>query len=139
MLATVFVRGRGGNGIKEGSISLGSGLWIGRRVEVRVVAGATGIVERRGLRTVSVEATNFSEEELMVSELLDVCVIDPVSVNFGFISEICGAEVKFLFADESGDESRTTTVSEGMIMIEDFMFHYNVLFFQKYFNQKFHF
>ena len=86
-----------------------------------VIAGATGLGDRRGLRTVTVEPIKNSEEYLYYSELLEVCIVDPICIHFEFFSETGGAEGKLLISEETGDESRTTSVSEKNLLVTGFI------------------
>ena len=56
------------------------------------IAGTTIISDRTGsLRAATVGVFEISEEELSFLEKLEVFTVDPVSVNFEFISETDGA------------------------------------------------
>ena len=117
--ATDLLRGGGGEG-KGGSISDGSGIWMGVGVLNGEKAGATGIGDRGGLWASTVGVTDFSEQELYFSDLLDVCSVDPLSINFEFVSETDGAESRFFLSDVSGDESRITLVSGKKLIVTVF-------------------
>ena len=62
-LATVLVRGRGGNA-NRASISDGPGLWLRLEVIAGVIAGATSIGDRGGFWAAKEGIIEFSEEEL---------------------------------------------------------------------------
>ena len=51
------------------------------------------------------------------SESLEVCTVDPESINFDFFSETGGAEGIFFFQIEPGDESRLTSVSGNKSLV----------------------
>ena len=119
-LATNLVISGGGK-CKGGSKSKAMGMWICSEVVAWVIAGATGLSDRRGLRTVAVGPIKYSEEYLYFSELLEVCIVDPICIHFEFIYETGGAEVKFLLTKETGDESRTTSVSEKKWLVTGFI------------------
>ena len=70
-----------------------------------------------GLWTATVEVIMFSEEEFDFSELLEVRIIDPVSLNFELITETGGAEGDILLSDYCEDESRIASVS-----VKNFLF-----------------
>ena len=112
-----FVRSGGGNGNRWGSISEGSGIWIGWGAAAGVRAGAIGVGERRGLRTVSVEVINSSEEDLKFSEILDVFTVDPVSLYLELLSKTGGADGKLFFVVESVDEPRITSLSDKKLLV----------------------
>ena len=57
-------------------------------------------------------AIEFSEDEITFPELLEVCTVDPVSIIFEFNPETGVAQRILLLAEEFGDESRFTSVSE---------------------------
>ena len=90
IIATVVQRGGGGIG-KRGSLSDGSGLRMVLGVLFGVIAGATGIGDRGGLWAATVRVFELSESELIFSEVLNVCTVDPVSINFEFSYETGGA------------------------------------------------
>ena len=94
-LATVLIRSGGSNG-KGGSTTDGSGMWIGIGVKVGVIAGATGIGDRGGLWAATVGVTEFSKEDISFSDLLLVCTVDPVTINFEFISGTGEAKDKYI-------------------------------------------
>ena len=52
--------------------------------------------------------------------MLGVCTVDPVSINFEFVSETGGAEGKLFISDESGDETKITSSSEKMLSVTGF-------------------
>ena len=83
--------------------------------------GATGIGIRGGLWTATVGVKQFSVEDLIFSELLDVCTVDPVSIHFEFDLETGEAEGKLFSSDESGDESSKTSVSEKNLLVTGFI------------------
>ena len=89
-----------------------SGIWMGLGLLPGGIAGGTGKVDRGGLWATTVGVIDISKEELSFSELLETCTVDLVSVNFGFISETGGAEGNLFLSNETGDESRITSVSE---------------------------
>ena len=103
-----LVRGGGGNGNRGGSVSDRCSTWIDLGVLTGVIVGATGIGASGALGTVTVEVAKFSEDVKTFSGLLDVCTLDPASMNFELISETVGAEGKLLLSVESGDQSRIT-------------------------------
>ena len=85
---------------------------MGLGVLTGVKAWINGIGEKRGLLAATVGVYEFSEEEISFSQPLDVCTADSVCRNFEIISETGGAEGKLLLSDDSGDESKITSVSE---------------------------
>ena len=50
------------------------------------LAGATGIGIRGGFWAVTDYFNKVSQEEVRFSDLVDVCTVDPVTINFEFIS-----------------------------------------------------
>ena len=61
-----------------GFMSDASEIWIGGGM----IAGANGIGDTGGLRTVTERFIDLSEEEVGYSEAIDVCTWDPVSIYF---------------------------------------------------------
>ena len=107
-LASVSVRDGGGN--RKGRRSPSDGFRIG--IGLGVITRATNMGDRAALSTVTVGIDYFSTKELTVSELLEVCTVDPVSIKFEFISETGGEEGNMLLSDQPGEESRITSVAE---------------------------
>ena len=48
--------------------------------------------------------------------MLGVCTVDTMSIHFYFFSETVGAESKLLLSEESRDESKSTLVSEKILV-----------------------
>ena len=94
--ARVFVRGRGDNR-KRGFVPDGSRLSIGPEVIAALRAGATGVVNRGGLWTVTVGVVKFQKEELNCSKLLENFMENPKSIDFEFISETGEQRVCYFF------------------------------------------
>ena len=49
--------------------------------------------------------------------MLEVCLVDPVTISFEFIFETVRAEGKFSISVDCGDESRITSVSEKKLLV----------------------
>ena len=98
-LATLLVIGGNGKG-KWGSISDGSGLRLGLGVLAGVRDGVTG------------------RKVYIFSELLEVCRIDPVSMSFELVPRLVDHGVNYILSDESGDESRLTSLSEKNLFLK---------------------
>ena len=83
---------------------------MGLGVLARVIAGATGIDDKGGRWAATVRVIEYCAKEIGFSENLVVCIVDPVSVIFEFISETGGAVANLFLSAESRDESRITSV-----------------------------
>ena len=77
-----------------------------------MVAGATGIGDKGVLGAATVGIIEVLEQELKLSDLIGVCSVDPVSINFQFMSKTGGAGGQILLADETGDEFKITSLSQ---------------------------
>ena len=75
------------------------------------IDGATGICDIGGLWTDKEEFIKLSEAEIGISQRVDVCAKDPVSVGFEIVSETGGVESNF-YLGESGVETWITSSSE---------------------------
>ena len=85
---------------------------MGRGMTAGVIAGATGVGDRGGLWTIIVEVIELLEEEIGLSEMIEVYTVNPVSLSFEFILEKSGTDGKLLFSIKSGDEFRISSVWE---------------------------
>ena len=52
------------------------------------------------------------------SELLEVCRVDPVSLSFELVPKLVEQSVNYILSDESGDESRLTSLSEKILLVK---------------------
>ena len=93
-LATVLVNSEGGNW--NGGVPILDGMWICLRVVAGVIAGATGIGYRSGLRKVTIEVIKILRKNYF-PELLEVCTVDPPSINFEIFFEPGATEGELLF------------------------------------------
>ena len=80
--AAVLVGGGSSNEIGGRSIFDGSEIRKCLGMIAGMMAEATGIGDKRILRVVTIGFVELSEEELYFPELLEVCTLDPISINF---------------------------------------------------------
>ena len=94
---------------------------MGQVVLAGLRAGATTIYDSGSLSAARVGVFECSEEERSLSEIREVCTVDPASTNYGFFGEIGRAEGQLLLSQESRDESRILSVSEKKLLVTRFM------------------
>ena len=89
------------------------GLWV----SAEVIAGATSNGDRGCLGAATVGVIQCSVEDLVFIRLLEVCTVDPVFTNFEFLYKTGWAEGNLFLSHESGNESRTMSVSEKELSV----------------------
>ena len=87
----------------------------------RVIAGIIGIDDAGALWAATAGVIEFSVEELISSELVGVCTVDHLSIDFEFFSESDGAEGELFLSDEPGDKPKITPVLEKSVLVTGFI------------------